>query len=278
VHVLVAAVLEVVQGQRTGRASAATILLFFSPRTRVHWKFVVGFMFAAVAATTPGLYFRPHYFIVLFPAVALLCGAAVAAATDLLRASHASKFSPIPAAIFFFGFVATIAGMRTFLFEASPLAINQFLYDENPFPEALEIANRIREHTAPTDRIAVIGSEPEIYFYADRKSATGYIYTYPLMEKQKFARQMQLEMISEITRSEPKYVVSVNVAKSWLQRPDSDKTIFEWSEKIVNSGAWSFDGIVDILPTGTKYVWGAAAERYEPRSDNFLMLFKRRNS
>lgn len=28
------------------------------------------------------------------------------------------------------------------------------------------------------DRIAVVGSEPQIYFYADRQAATGYVDTY----------------------------------------------------------------------------------------------------
>ena len=46
--------------------------------------------------------------------------------------------------------------------------------------------------------MAVLGSEPEIYFLARRHSATGYIYTYGLMEAQPFARRMQDEMIREI--------------------------------------------------------------------------------
>ena len=71
-----------------------------------------------------------------------------------------------------------------------------------PFLSLFRIADYLREHTTPDDTIAVLGSEPEIYFYSHRHSATGYIYTYPLMEPQKYARQMQEEMIREIERRE----------------------------------------------------------------------------
>ena len=57
------------------------------------------------------------------------------------------------------------------------------------------VAGYLRDHTNVGDRIAVLRSEPQIYFYSKRHSATGYIYTYGLMEPQSYARQMQEEMI-----------------------------------------------------------------------------------
>jgi hypothetical protein len=72
------------------------------------------------------------------------------------------------------------------------------IYPESPFPEAIRIADYVRENTSPDDTIAVLGSELQIYFYSHRHFATGYIYTYPLIEPQKYARQLQEEMIREI--------------------------------------------------------------------------------
>jgi hypothetical protein len=74
----------------------------------------------------------------------------------------------------------------------------------------------------------VIGSEPEIYFYSHRRSATGYIYTYPLMERQSLAAKMQKEMTAEIEKADPEYVVWVNHTLSWAANADSDKGIFDW--------------------------------------------------
>ena len=53
-----------------------------------------------------------------------------------------------------------LAQQHAYLFQLSPAAISRLVYGSNPFPEAVEIARYVREHSAPTDRIAVIGSEP----------------------------------------------------------------------------------------------------------------------
>ena len=101
--------------------------------------------------------------------------------------------------------------VQKLFFEVSPVQVSRMVYGDSPFPESFRIADYLREHTSPDDKIAVLGSEPEIYFYSRRHSATGYIYTYPLMEPQKYARRMQEEMIREIEQRNPKYpTVSCN--------------------------------------------------------------------
>ena len=73
----------------------------------------------------------------------------------------------------------------------------------------------------PDETIAVLGSEPEVFFDAQRRSATGYIYTYGLMEAQPLAESMQEEMINEVERSKPRFIVVVDVRFSWLYGPAS---------------------------------------------------------
>jgi hypothetical protein len=68
---------------------------------------------------------------------------------------------------------------------ASPADASRIIYPESPFAESIRIAEYLREHTSLSDTIAVLGSEPQIYFYSNRHSATGYIYAYGLMEAQK---------------------------------------------------------------------------------------------
>src|SRR5437773_12198608 len=102
------------------------------------------------------------------------------------------------------------------LFSLTPIEACRRIYPESPFPGSLRIAEYVREHTRPDDTIAVLGSEPQIYFYSQRRSATGYIYAYGLMEPQKYARQMQEEMMGEIERARPMYLLSVVVKDSWM--------------------------------------------------------------
>src|SRR5262249_7476752 len=122
---------------------------------------------------------------------------------------------------------------RAHLFLDSPTAVVRSVYGVNPFPEALEIARTLAARTAPDERIAIIGWEPEISSSARRRAATSYIYRSPLMEPQPFAARMQDDMIAQLSASLPRYLVLVNVDTSWSRRPDSSMKILEWAAATV---------------------------------------------
>ena len=71
---------------------------------------------------------------------------------------------------------AAFAREAAFYFWMTPQRACRHVYQENPFVEAIAVGNYIRAHTNPGDSIAIIGSEPEIYFYCRRPAATGFIY------------------------------------------------------------------------------------------------------
>ena len=110
----------------------------------------------------------------------------------------------------------------------TPLEVCRTLYGANPFPEALDLGRLVRNQTPPGTPLAIVGSEPEIFFYANRPSATGYIYTYELMEPQKYAAIMQSEMIAEIEKARPELLIYVDVPLSWLPQDGANMYIFDW--------------------------------------------------
>jgi hypothetical protein len=176
----------------------------------------------------------------------------------------------VPAALAVAAVLRPIVASRDVLFALEPSQVSREIYGRNPFPESVEIARYIRERTQPGERAAVIGSEPQIYFYSGRRSATGSIYTYPRMELQPYASAMQRQMIREIEAADPRYLVFVSATRSWLVRPGSDQTIFGWFEPYQRS--FTRVGVIDIVPRQeTVYRWGAAALDYAPRSDVWLM-------
>jgi hypothetical protein len=250
-------------------AIAGAVFLFTDEAYRRQRVFTAGVVAASVAAVIPGFYFRPHYFLVMLPAVALLAGIAVS--------SLARRFSPRVAYGVFAAAVAVAVLFQWNGFMNMPLEeVTRRIYGTDPFPEAITVARYLKEHTTPEDRIAVIGSEPEIYFYAQRKSASGYIYTYALMEIQKFAQRMQGEMMSEVDRANPKYIVMVSGKGSWIRRAGSNLAIFDWLQKKVNSG-YVPEGVVETLEDGTtKEVWGADALQYKPSTRNLITVYRRR--
>ena len=206
-------------------AAAGLILVWVDGKSRVRAAWVTGFCVFALLTVCPGYFFRPHYYVTWMPAVALLVGVAVGASRNLLRrVSRLRAVCHLPAVLFVILLLVTVfvplqppaaLAHSDFLFYAPVLTASRMMYGVFPWVESREIANYIKEHTQPSDTIAVLGSEPQIYFYADRQSATGYIYTYALMEPQKFAHQMQLEMIREIEASKPRFLVRVDMSGSW---------------------------------------------------------------
>jgi hypothetical protein len=191
--------------------------------------FLLSFLVCSAVAVCPGMYFRRHYFILLLPAISLLAGLGVASAVDYLQKTSKADIRQWTPVFFFLAICAFgLYYQRDYLFISDPRAAARMTYGTNPFPEALDIANYISSHSNPEDRIAILGSEPEINFYAHRLPGTGYIYTYSLMEPQPYAAEMQSDMIREIESSRPQYVVLVSIPTSFGRLRDSDSTIFSW--------------------------------------------------
>src|SRR4029450_9774272 len=145
--------------------------------TRNRAIFLLGFLFFSALALFPGFYFRFHYFILILPAVSLLAGVAISRFSDLI-VDRLPVARLIPILILGAALPWPIITERKFFFEASPADASRMIYPESPFLESIRIAEYLRGRTTRNDTIAVLGSEPQIYFYSDRHSATGYIYTY----------------------------------------------------------------------------------------------------
>ena len=191
-------------------------------------KFLLGgWLLASAAAVSAGLYFRSHYFVMLLPALALLCAAAVTNWISQGRPRFAIVVLSVACAL-------PAIWNADYFRRLTPQQAAVTSFGANPFQEAIPLARYLREHSSPDARIAVLGSEPEIYFYSQRHSATGYIYAYGLMEAQPYARQMQDEMIREIETAQPEYVVYVTSPLSWLRERESDPHIFTWAKRYLD--------------------------------------------
>ncbi|MEN6357830.1 MAG: glycosyltransferase family 39 protein [Armatimonadota bacterium] len=254
------------------------VALFLDKNARPKSGFVVGFSICAFLAVCPAFYFRRHYFIQFIPALAILAGVAVSSCRRILYNSKVPKIILLlPIAIFFAAFVHTVGLQKEVFFMLSPDQVSAVVYNINPFPEAVRIADYIKKHSNKNDTVAVIGSEPEIYFYSDRHSATSYIYTYSLMENQKYALSMQRDMIREIDEAKPTFLLLVKVPTSWLAVPTSKTLIFDWASQYANRNFVPV-GVADITADHTEYVWGAAAADYSLQSTYNVVVFKRKGA
>jgi hypothetical protein len=249
--------------------------LWLDKHARRRLIFVGMFSIFSVMAICPGFYFRPHYYILLLPAAALLAGISIAAVINNLLTNR-----PL---ILKYGLPLLLAGMcvfgsvyqhRHFLFKMTPIQLSRTVYGLNPFPETLQIAQFLRANTEENDRIAVLGSEPQIYFYAGRRSASGYIYMYALMENHDYALEMQKEMVRDIERTQPKFLVFVNVDTSWLKNHDSHTLLLDWIQNY-QAKHYGLVGLVTIDEQDTRYHW-AQNMKWPPNSPLWIAVLQRK--
>ena len=238
--------------------------------------FLMLWLFCSFASASVGFYFREHYFILVLPALAWLSGVAVDRGLYLLKHDKTIElFLAIPMlGLFVVAVCATLIGHGPVWLALPVDQSMRSIFGTTLFAEAARVADYLKAHTPSGARIAVLGSEPEIYFHSRRRAATGHIYMYPLTEATPSALKLQEGMIAEIERARPAYIVYVDDHFSWLSHPNSPQKIFEWWRSY-----WTADldlvltvDVEEGLARGTdmaKPAPGAAAS-------NHILVFKRR--
>jgi dolichyl-phosphate-mannose-protein mannosyltransferase len=246
---------------------------FWNKRSRLGAVFLVSFLASSLVALSAGFYFREHYFIFTLPAVSLLCGLAISTLSDFVTCgSRLVRFTPVVVSCV--ALSQPILGERKFYFDVSAAEACRIAYGSNPFPESIKIAEYLRDHSNASDTIAILGSEPQIYFYSRRHSATGYIYTYALMEAQSYARRMQEEMISEIELARPRYLISVSIGPSWFRRSDSEPLIFTWANEYLNQH-YKVVGFVNILSADRTDYYFEQVPTSVPELGSYILIYER---
>lgn len=240
-----------------------------------------GLFLAGLAAACPGFYFRSHYFIMAMPGLALLNAALLLAIAGWLKKfPQIRSLGFLPVCLFFVVAGDLLVRNAEIWFRLPPFEISRRLYDFSPFPESPGIARYIAAHTKPDDTIAVLGSEPQIFFLAQRHSASGYIYVYPLTEPQPLAPAMREEFIREIETARPEYVVYVNTLSSWCSTviPADTAQIIDHFQK------WWYDysknyqlvGMVDsVADKPSEFFWDGQLANRTNSSPPAISIYRR---
>jgi Dolichyl-phosphate-mannose-protein mannosyltransferase len=252
------------------------ILVFFDKSNIKNKLIVLSFFLFSALTIVPGFYFREHYFITLLPAVGLLVGVFF----EFFHTLFLSYFNKSGLLIINFVVFALLISMgikanSNYLFVQDNAESCKQIYGSNPFVESIGIADFLKQNTSKDDKIAVVGSEPQICFYADRYSATGYIYTYNLVEVHNYSLSMQQEMAKEIEINQPKYFVYIDVGTSWLCRPNSERYIFNWAHEFANK-YYKLIGIQEIMPSSfSTLLVREHLKEFLPHSEEIIYIYER---
>jgi len=214
---------------------------------------------ASLAGVAVGLQFRPHYFVQALPALAAAAGLGLAAAVGAAAFSNRRSGAIVAAVLGIAVVGAPALANRRALLAASPTDAAREIWGLNPFPEAQIIARHIQRTSGPDETVFVVGSEPQIPFYAERRSATRYIFFYPLTGGYPSARERQEEVWEEVQRARPLYVVWVHLQASRLISAQTDPWLFEVSERML-ARDYEIESVAHLDARGQDYVFAHGSE------------------
>ncbi|MBI5476858.1 MAG: glycosyltransferase family 39 protein [Ignavibacteriales bacterium] len=223
-----------------------------------------------------GFHFRPHYFVMILPAISILSAYLISRLSKQMTKNISTNFKEYFPFIFttlIIGFV--IISNYSYFVKDSTDKICRRVYHPNPFADSKLVAEYIQTHTTKDDKIAILGSEPQILFYSDRLSASPFIFTYFLMEPQKYNLEMQKEMIRDIEMTSPKYLIFINHPISWIVFPNSELFIFRWANDYIKK-YYSLVGLVDVISKEKSIIkWDDEARNYQNLNNAIIQIYRR---
>jgi 4-amino-4-deoxy-L-arabinose transferase-like glycosyltransferase len=232
------------------------------------WVLLTGWLVASAAGVSVGLYFRPHYFIQALPALAALCGVVLGGAGAWLLARRRIALAALGLSA-----LTALAAAPPILANASirgagtPDEISRKIYGLNPFPESLEIGKYIRRTSGPEDRVYIVGSEPQILFYAARPSATRYIFFYPLTGDYPDVLERQRGVVAEVEAARPLYVVWSNIRTSLLVNENTEPFVLAHAKTMLDRD-YRLEFVAHSVSDGEPFdfVYGVEARRLMRRA------------
>jgi hypothetical protein len=174
-----------------------------------------------------------HYYIFIMPFLALIASFAILilGKNDTVQKFFKGKTEPF--------ITGTILILIIFpfrqQFSLTPAEMSLYIYGSvNPFYEAPLVANKVVENSIPSDRVFIAGSEPEILFYAKRRSPGRFMITYPFNITTSLREKYQKEGVLDLTNNPPKVIVYSTRVHSGLWNEGSPTIFIDYLEKLIN--------------------------------------------
>jgi hypothetical protein len=165
-------------------------------------------------------------------------------------------------------------GIKSYYFHPNYNVIMRAVYGNNPFPESMEIANYIKSNSTQQDQTVLIGSEPQIYVYLNKKSPSRHAYFAALVADFPQHKQWQREFIKDVEKTKPRYLVYFNHGISLFVQPTADRYIFEWANKYITEN-YHLVGAADMVDgMATNYLWKEQLAGFQQKGQNCIYTYE----
>jgi len=190
---------------------AAGSFFYRPPRIFLWWSLLVVALLP-IMTTSIG-----HYYLLLSPFMVLIVAGTVERILTGIKTSEETWKN-----IILVGLIACIWGVffcsigeQFFL---KPLELSKWVYRTSNLPEAMLVAEKVKQYSQPGDRIFIAGSEPQIYYFSERRSVSRFDMTYPFSIDTPWSESYQRQAIAELERDKPQLIVfPLGVSGLWSE-------------------------------------------------------------
>ncbi len=240
-------------------------LLFLLTRPSRWWLYL-GLIGAALISTAGSLY--PQYYLLLMPLLAFIAAGGMLA-LDRLILRLAGRDTPwLLRTILFCGVIAAILP-NFYALTTPPKRLERLVYSPFVFSESIVAAEKVAQATLPDERVLIAGSEPQILYYARRRSATRFIVMYQMMIPTPLAEGYQEQAIKEILANPPKVVIEISESSSWLVFKKSPPDFVNFLSAMLTG---DFTPVGAYIKTPESHGWTETPGTVPPR-DMCLMMY-----
>lgn len=255
------------------------LLLFTSVKPWIK-ILVLGFNAFGFFTVMPGNHYYGHYFLQWVPTLCISAGAFFFALEEIIRSKfNLQKFSKYAAlGILVFASFSNLNALKKYYFNTNSTQLLRQVYGLNPFPESKVIADKLNTMLKPEDKIAVFGTEIQMYFYTNRISPSRFAGSGALLEFPiKKAEDWQKEFMNDVEKANPRFLVFYSHAISWLAHPKVNNLIFPWFDKF-SAEKYNLIGYADMYDNTTNYVWAPNIDMINnpPKSQYRIFVFERK--
>lgn len=212
--------------------------------------YLLGWLGAGAVGASASGYFFGHYFQPILAPVALMFALGL---EDLPgRFQLKSALGQIVTIIILLA--QPLSGYLPFVFKHSPREASALIYPKNLFADMPAISRHIAGLTGPDDTVFVFGSEAELYFYSGRKSASRYIFLFPLYGDYPSALKRQRDVMQEIGRNRPRVIA--HIPNSLLFGPGHEQYLKDSLMAYIEDG-YQIDSLIVVDDKSNASVWPA---------------------
>lgn len=252
-------------------ALMGVIVLFIIPIKKEHRWFTFLFSITCLASVAIGVGFYKHYFVVVMPAIALCAGITLYALSQ-----KAGKFGPVLSIVLAIILISQpLVSCADYYFSPAYAKIHQEVYYQNMFPEIEKLGRELAKRVPGGNKIAVLGSEPEILVAANREGCSKYLMVYSLFVDSTNAQVMQNEYYNDIATCDAEYLVFDIFSSSWV--PGFESTPLHQKNMALIESQFALEGVAEFQEGKPgKILWGEEARKHKPQSAYMVFVFKRK--